>query len=49
MNNLGTKLEDYWQEIRHKRNTEHPNSIPVEDTMSVPFAVTGMYSAQVFF
>lgn len=28
---LGIKLEDYWNEIRHKRTKENPNSIPVED------------------
>lgn len=41
MNTLGTKLEEYWKEIRHKRNIEDPNnSIPVEDTKLVHFAVT---------
>ncbi|XP_070770954.1 MORC family CW-type zinc finger protein 3a [Enoplosus armatus] len=37
MINLGTKLEEYWQEINHKRKTEDPNnSIPVEDTIKRP-------------
>lgn len=49
INNLGIKLEEYWQEIRHRRKTEDPNSIPVEDTMLVHFAVTDtMYSTGVF-
>uniref|UniRef100_A0A667WSW6 MORC family CW-type zinc finger 3a n=1 Tax=Myripristis murdjan TaxID=586833 RepID=A0A667WSW6_9TELE len=33
---LGIKLEEYWKEIRFKRNKEDPNSIPVEDTMKRP-------------
>lgn len=37
MINLGVKLEEYWKEIRHKRNIEDPNSIPVEDTKLVHF------------
>ncbi|TMS06656.1 MORC family CW-type zinc finger protein 3 [Larimichthys crocea] len=36
MNSLGTKLEDYWQEIRHKRSRENPDSLPVEDAMKRP-------------
>lgn len=32
---LGNKLEEYWNEIHHKRNKEHPNSIPVEDAVLV--------------
>uniref|UniRef100_H3D8V5 MORC family CW-type zinc finger 3a n=1 Tax=Tetraodon nigroviridis TaxID=99883 RepID=H3D8V5_TETNG len=33
---LGIKLEDYWNEIRHKRTKENPNSIPVEDAEKSP-------------
>nr|XP_033473928.1 MORC family CW-type zinc finger protein 3a [Epinephelus lanceolatus] len=34
---LGTKLEEYWNEIRFSRNKENPNSdTPVEDTMKRP-------------
>ncbi|XP_076603728.1 MORC family CW-type zinc finger protein 3a isoform X2 [Chaetodon auriga] len=36
MSSLAVKLEDYWKEIRHKRDTEDPNSIPVEDAMKRP-------------
>ncbi|KAI1899075.1 hypothetical protein AGOR_G00057740 [Albula goreensis] len=37
MNNLGLKLEEYWNEIRYKRDREDPNcTIPVEDTMKRP-------------
>ncbi|XP_038870456.1 MORC family CW-type zinc finger protein 3-like isoform X2 [Salvelinus namaycush] len=37
INNLGLKLEDYWKEIRFKRNKEDPSSTtPVEDTMKRP-------------
>ncbi|XP_008273840.1 MORC family CW-type zinc finger protein 3a [Stegastes partitus] len=37
MNNLGIKLEEYWKEIRYRKNKENPNStIPVEDTMKRP-------------
>uniref|UniRef100_A0A8K9XUG5 MORC family CW-type zinc finger 3a n=1 Tax=Oncorhynchus mykiss TaxID=8022 RepID=A0A8K9XUG5_ONCMY len=37
INNLGVKLEDYWKEIRFKRDKEDPNStVPVEDTMKRP-------------
>ncbi|KAF7663063.1 hypothetical protein LDENG_00219540 [Lucifuga dentata] len=37
ISSLGHKLEDYWKEIRHRRNQEDPNnSIPVEDTMKRP-------------
>nr|XP_046260052.1 MORC family CW-type zinc finger protein 3a [Scatophagus argus] len=36
MNSLAIKLEEYWQEIRHKRKQEDPNSIPVEDTIKRP-------------
>ncbi|XP_041663742.1 MORC family CW-type zinc finger protein 3a [Cheilinus undulatus] len=37
MTNLGIKLEEYWQEIRHRRQTEDPNNnIPVEDTTKKP-------------
>ncbi|XP_070694062.1 MORC family CW-type zinc finger protein 3a [Pempheris klunzingeri] len=36
MTNLGIKLEEYWHEIRHRRNNENPNSIPVEDTVKQP-------------
>lgn len=35
--NLGTKLEDYWNEIRHERKTEDPNSIRAEDALLVHF------------
>lgn len=31
ISSLGNKLEDYWNEIRHKRNEEDPKSIPAED------------------
>ncbi|XP_059199473.1 MORC family CW-type zinc finger protein 3a isoform X2 [Centropristis striata] len=35
--NLGTKLEEYWNEIRHLKNQEDPNSTtPVEDTKKRP-------------
>ncbi|KAJ8252978.1 hypothetical protein GJAV_G00207820, partial [Gymnothorax javanicus] len=35
--NLGVKLEEYWNEIRFKRDREDPNcTIPVEDTMKRP-------------
>ncbi|XP_029315454.1 MORC family CW-type zinc finger protein 3a isoform X2 [Cottoperca gobio] len=37
MTNLGTKLEDYWNEIKFKRKKENPNStIPVEDIKKRP-------------
>lgn len=36
MASLGIKLEEYWQEIRHRRNTEDPNCIPIEDTTKRP-------------
>ncbi|KAJ8389731.1 hypothetical protein AAFF_G00114370 [Aldrovandia affinis] len=37
INNLGVKLEEYWNEIRYKRDREDPNcTIPVEDTMKRP-------------
>ncbi|XP_073329206.1 MORC family CW-type zinc finger protein 3a isoform X2 [Pagrus major] len=36
INTLGTKLEEYWREIRHKRIKENPDCIPVEDTMKRP-------------
>ncbi|XP_028969349.2 MORC family CW-type zinc finger protein 3a [Esox lucius] len=36
IHNLGLKLEEYWKEIRFKRDKEDPNSIPVEDTMKRP-------------
>ncbi|KAG7467310.1 hypothetical protein MATL_G00152020 [Megalops atlanticus] len=37
MNNLGVKLEEYWNEIRYKRDREDPNcTIPVEDAMKRP-------------
>ncbi|KAL0963642.1 hypothetical protein UPYG_G00308970 [Umbra pygmaea] len=37
IHNLGLKLEEYWKEIRFKRDKENPNStIPVEDTMKRP-------------
>ncbi|XP_062287541.1 MORC family CW-type zinc finger protein 3a isoform X1 [Scomber scombrus] len=36
-NNLGIKLEEYWNEIRYTKNKENPNSaIPLEDTMKRP-------------
>uniref|UniRef100_A0A673AUK8 MORC family CW-type zinc finger 3a n=1 Tax=Sphaeramia orbicularis TaxID=375764 RepID=A0A673AUK8_9TELE len=36
MNNLGIKLEEYWNEIRYRRSTENPHSIPVEDDIKRP-------------
>ncbi|KAM6955886.1 MORC family CW-type zinc finger protein 3a [Lycodopsis pacificus] len=37
MTNLGTKLEEYWNEMRHKRKKEEPNATtPMEDTMKRP-------------
>ncbi|XP_039674451.1 MORC family CW-type zinc finger protein 3a isoform X1 [Perca fluviatilis] len=37
MTNLGTKLEEYWNEICYRRKTEDPTStIPVEDTKKQP-------------
>ncbi|XP_071374186.1 MORC family CW-type zinc finger protein 3a [Centroberyx affinis] len=37
INNLGIKLEEYWKEIRFKRNRDDPNStIPVEDAKKRP-------------
>ncbi|XP_036396894.1 MORC family CW-type zinc finger protein 3a [Megalops cyprinoides] len=37
MNNLGVKLEEYWNEIRYKRDREDPNcTIPVEDALKRP-------------
>lgn len=35
ISSLGNKLEEYWNEIRHKRKEEDPNSIPVEDAVLV--------------
>lgn len=41
MNNLGIKLEEYWNEIRYRKSKENPNStVPVEDTMWVQSEVT---------
>lgn len=37
MNSLGVKLEEYWEEIRHRRKKEDPNSVPIEDAMFVHF------------
>ncbi|KAM6978414.1 MORC family CW-type zinc finger protein 3a [Tautogolabrus adspersus] len=35
--NLGIKLEEYWNEIRYRRQTEDPNNnIPLEDTTKRP-------------
>ncbi|XP_074551533.1 MORC family CW-type zinc finger protein 3a isoform X2 [Halichoeres trimaculatus] len=35
--NLGIKLEEYWQEIRHKKQREDPNNnIPIEDADKRP-------------
>lgn len=34
---LGNKLEEYWNEIRHKRKEEDPNGIPVEDAVLVHY------------
>ncbi|MBN3300920.1 MORC3 protein, partial [Amia calva] len=34
--NLGSKLMDYWKEIRFKRNANDPNTVPVEDTQKRP-------------
>uniref|UniRef100_A0A3P8UGE0 MORC family CW-type zinc finger 3a n=1 Tax=Amphiprion percula TaxID=161767 RepID=A0A3P8UGE0_AMPPE len=37
INNLGIKLEEYWKEMRFRRNKENPNNtIPVEDTEKRP-------------
>ncbi|KAJ4933269.1 hypothetical protein JOQ06_030102 [Pogonophryne albipinna] len=37
MNSLGTKLEEYWNEINYKTKQENPNStIPMEDTTKRP-------------
>uniref|UniRef100_A0A4W6CEE3 MORC family CW-type zinc finger 3a n=1 Tax=Lates calcarifer TaxID=8187 RepID=A0A4W6CEE3_LATCA len=37
MTNLGIKLEEYWKEMRYRRNKDNPNSTtPVEDTMKRP-------------
>ncbi|XP_008399230.1 MORC family CW-type zinc finger protein 3a isoform X2 [Poecilia reticulata] len=37
INSLGTKLEEYWNEIRYRMTKEDPNStVPVEDTMKRP-------------
>ncbi|XP_054471297.1 MORC family CW-type zinc finger protein 3-like isoform X2 [Anoplopoma fimbria] len=37
MNNLSTKLEEYWNEMCYKRRREEPNATtPVEDTMKHP-------------
>uniref|UniRef100_A0A8D0CNF7 MORC family CW-type zinc finger 3a n=1 Tax=Scleropages formosus TaxID=113540 RepID=A0A8D0CNF7_SCLFO len=37
INNLGIKLEEYWNEIRFKQHNEDPNcEIPVEDTKKRP-------------
>jgi len=36
MTNLGTKLEEYWNEMCFRRKRENPNATtPVEDTMLV--------------
>lgn len=36
MNNLGIKLEEYWKEMRYRKNKENPNSItPLEENLSV--------------
>lgn len=37
ISSLGKKLEDYWNEIRHKRKEQDPNSIPVEDVVCVHY------------
>ncbi|XP_060909470.1 MORC family CW-type zinc finger protein 3a [Labrus mixtus] len=37
MTNLGIKLEEYWKEIRYRRQTEDPNNnIPLEDATKRP-------------
>ncbi|XP_067371166.1 MORC family CW-type zinc finger protein 3a isoform X2 [Channa argus] len=37
INNLGIKLEEYWKEIRYKRDKDHPNSTTaVEDIQKRP-------------
>ncbi|XP_033987670.1 LOW QUALITY PROTEIN: MORC family CW-type zinc finger protein 3-like [Trematomus bernacchii] len=37
MNNLGTKLKEYWNEMTHKKKQENPNStIPMEETTKQP-------------
>ncbi|KAI4823681.1 hypothetical protein KUCAC02_012256 [Chaenocephalus aceratus] len=37
MNNLGTKLKEYWNEIAYKKKQDNPNStIPMEDTTKRP-------------
>lgn len=37
--NLGSKLEDYWKEIRYRKTIENPNStVPVEDTTLVEYS-----------
>ncbi|KAK1902861.1 MORC family CW-type zinc finger protein 3 [Dissostichus eleginoides] len=37
MNNLGTKLEEYWNEMSYRKKQENPNStIPMEDTTKQP-------------
>ncbi|XP_034091014.1 MORC family CW-type zinc finger protein 3-like isoform X1 [Gymnodraco acuticeps] len=37
MNNLGTKLKEYWNEIAYKKKQENPNStIPMEDITKRP-------------
>ncbi|KAJ0070302.1 hypothetical protein NL108_007641 [Boleophthalmus pectinirostris] len=36
MSNLGTKLEEYWKEIRYRRAKEDPTGLPVEDTIKKP-------------
>lgn len=48
MSSLGTKLEEYWQEIRHKRSRENPNSLPVEDAMLVHLANWHVFHTYVF-
>ncbi|XP_027879044.1 MORC family CW-type zinc finger protein 3a isoform X1 [Xiphophorus couchianus] len=37
INSLGTKLEEYWNEIRYRKTKEDPlSTVPVEDTMKRP-------------
>ncbi|XP_069389488.1 MORC family CW-type zinc finger protein 3a isoform X2 [Paralichthys olivaceus] len=37
MNNMATKLEEYWKQIHYIRNKDNPNSTtPVEDTIKKP-------------
>lgn len=37
---LGIKLEEYWKEIRHMKNQEGPNGIPVEDAVLVHYGAS---------